>query len=104
FYFSTGHPQKSTHLLRKRKVMHIPVLSGTPIPRRDIEEQADKYAVVMLALFRPWNRSASDPLKSGTSSWKTAIAEFLLYASHSYIEIMDHMQEQWECRLAADDF
>ncbi|KAJ6498548.1 hypothetical protein C8R47DRAFT_1193970 [Mycena vitilis] len=104
FYFSTGHPQKSTHLLRKRKVMHIPVLSGTPIPRRDIEEHADKYAVVMLTLFRPWNRSASDPLKSEASSWKTAIAEFLLSASHSYIKIMDHMQEQWECRLAADDF
>ncbi|KAJ7657448.1 hypothetical protein DFH06DRAFT_991196, partial [Mycena polygramma] len=103
-YFLTGHPQKSTHLLRKRKIIHIPVLSGTPIPRRDIEDQADKYAVVMLALFCPWKRSASDPLKPAGSSWKDAITTFLLSAPQNHINIMDHMQEQWECRLAADDF
>ncbi|KAJ7826739.1 hypothetical protein B0H13DRAFT_1736451, partial [Mycena leptocephala] len=61
--FSTGHPQIGTHVMRKRKLVHIPVLSGTPIPRRDIVDQSTKYAIVMLALFRPWNRSASYPLK-----------------------------------------
>jgi hypothetical protein len=104
FEFSTGHPQKHTHVLRKRKVSHIPVLSGSPIPRRDLENYAEKYAVVMLALFRPWNRSATNPLKPETTSWKNALGNLLVSLLQSNIEIMDHMQEQWECRLAADKF
>lgn len=104
FQFLTGHPQKSTHALRKHKIIHIPVLSGTPIPRRDIEEQADKYAVVMLALFRPWTRSATSPLKAEDTSWKDSLNHLLSVLSKDKLDIMDHMQEEWECRLAADDF
>ncbi|KAJ7711761.1 hypothetical protein B0H16DRAFT_1241240, partial [Mycena metata] len=102
--FLTGHPQKSTHALRKHKIIHIPVLSGTSIPRRDIEEQAEKYAVVMLALFRPWIRSATSPLKAESASWKDALENLLLVLPPRTLDIIDHMQEEWECRLAADDF
>jgi hypothetical protein len=102
--FVTGHPQQSTHCLRKRKVQVIPVLSGTPIPRRDIEEQDTKYAIAMLALFRPWSRSESHPLKSETISWKEALADLLIHLPQDKLKIINHMQEQWECRLAADDF
>ncbi|KAJ7507050.1 hypothetical protein B0H11DRAFT_1646002, partial [Mycena galericulata] len=102
--FAAGHPQESTRVLRKRKVLHIPVLSGTPIPRRDIEDQSEKYAVVMLALFRPWDRSATHPLKPQATSWRDALTDLLISLPESKIRIMDHIQEQWECRLAADDF
>ncbi|KAJ6561393.1 hypothetical protein DFH09DRAFT_811949, partial [Mycena vulgaris] len=102
--FVTGHPQKPTHVLRKRKISHIPVLSGTPIPRRDIKDHANKYAVVMLALFRPWTRDSTHPLKPEITSWIDALAELLLSLPQRKLSIMDHMQEQWECRLAADDF
>ncbi|KAJ7122516.1 hypothetical protein C8R43DRAFT_820788, partial [Mycena crocata] len=98
------HPQKSTHVLRKRKLEHIPVLSGTPIPRRDLEDQATKYAIVMLALFHPWNRSTTNPLKSEDVSWQTALEAMLLQLPQNKLKIIDHMQEQWECQLAADDF
>jgi hypothetical protein len=102
--FLTGHPQIGTHALQKRKFEHIPVLSGTPIPHRDIPTQASQYAIVMIALFRPWNRSASHPLKSDGTSWKDALSALLLSLPEKKVKIIDHMQEQWECRLAADDF
>ncbi|KAJ6553471.1 hypothetical protein DFH09DRAFT_847617, partial [Mycena vulgaris] len=104
FHFLSGHPERPTHILRKRKVIHIPVLSGTPIPRRDIEIQADKYAVVMLALFRPWNRSAKHPLKPELTLWKDTLRDLLLSLPQSKLDIVNHMQEEWECKLAADDF
>ncbi|KAJ7128755.1 hypothetical protein C8R43DRAFT_833560, partial [Mycena crocata] len=98
------HPQRSTHILRKRKHTHIPVLSGTPIPRRDITDQANKYAVAMLALFRPWNRSSVNPLTSESTSWQEALDALILSLPQDKLKIIDHMQELWECRLAADDF
>ncbi|KAJ6501695.1 hypothetical protein C8R47DRAFT_956972, partial [Mycena vitilis] len=102
--FATGHPQITTHMLRKRKIPHIPVLSGSPIPRRDIPEQRTKYSIVMLVLFRPWNRSATSPLKSADTSWDDALSHLFTSLPDSKTKIIDHMQEQWECRLAADDF
>jgi hypothetical protein len=90
--------------MRKRKVLHIPVLSGTPIPRSDNPEQSTKYAIIMLALFKPWNRSASCPLKPETVSWETALSTLLASLPGPKLKIIEHMQEQWECRLAADDF
>jgi hypothetical protein len=104
FRFTAGHPEIGSHILRKRKIEHIPVLSGTPIPRRDIDSQANQYAIVMLALFRPWDRSAINPLKSDGTSWADALSVLLESLPPDKISIIDHMQEQWECRLAADDF
>jgi hypothetical protein len=58
----------------------------------------------MLALFRPWNRSAANPLKSENTSWTDAFAALLVSLPQNKIKLMDCMQEQWECRLAAEDF
>ncbi|KAJ7086379.1 hypothetical protein B0H15DRAFT_757791, partial [Mycena belliarum] len=102
--FTVGHPQRSTHILRKHKFLHIPVLSGTPIPRRDLVDQMDKYVIVMLVLFRPWNRSPTHPLKPEATSWCDALDSLLSSAPQPVLDIIDHMQEQWECRLAADDY
>ncbi|KAJ7164355.1 hypothetical protein C8R46DRAFT_835959, partial [Mycena filopes] len=102
--FLSGHPQIGTHVLRKHKMNHIPVLSGTPIPRRDIADQANKYAIVMLTLFRPWRRSTENPLKSGNTSWQQALADLILSLPNDKLKIIDHMQERWECQLAADNF
>ncbi|KAJ7086155.1 hypothetical protein B0H15DRAFT_765006, partial [Mycena belliarum] len=102
--FTVGHPQRSTHVLQKRKFEHIPVFSGSPIPRQDVEDQAEKYVIVMLALFRPWNRSTSNPLKLETTAWSDALIELLSSLPKAKLTIIDHMQEQWECRLAAEDY
>ncbi|KAJ6621394.1 hypothetical protein B0H10DRAFT_1945446 [Mycena sp. CBHHK59/15] len=48
--------------------------------------------------------SASCPLKTESTSWKSALQELLLSLPHDKLKIINHMQEQWECRLAADDF
>ena len=103
-FFDTKHPQYTTHALRRRKVRHIPVLCGWPIPRRDLPDQADKYAVTILSLFRPWSRSGHAPLKPEDVSWSDALAELLSKLPPHHWEIINHMQEQWECKLAADDF
>ncbi|KAJ7214408.1 hypothetical protein GGX14DRAFT_300754, partial [Mycena pura] len=98
------HPQYTTHALRKRKIRHIPVLCGWPIPRRDLADQNDKYSVSVLSLFQPWARSLTDPLKQDNVSWNDALAQLLSRLPPHHLEVIDHMQEQWECKLAADDF
>ncbi|KAJ7264710.1 hypothetical protein C8J57DRAFT_1069684, partial [Mycena rebaudengoi] len=102
--FHSKHPQHTTHALRKRKIRHIPVLCGWPIPRRDLADQADKYAVVILALFRPWNRSVEPALKADDVSWTDALALLLSTLAPHHLKVINHMQEQWECKLAAADF
>ncbi|KAJ7193512.1 hypothetical protein GGX14DRAFT_405419 [Mycena pura] len=102
--FQFDHPQSTTYCLKKRKLPHIPVLSGTPIPRSDLPKDAIRYAVVMLALFSPWRRTKVHPLKAEEISWKDALQQFLLTLSQDKLDIIGHMQEQWECRHAADDF
>ncbi|KAJ7206385.1 hypothetical protein GGX14DRAFT_308670, partial [Mycena pura] len=102
--FDPKHPQFMTHALRKRKIRHISVLCGWPIPRRDLSEQAEKYAVTILTLFRPWNRSLEATLKAETVGWTDALATLHLTLAPQYRKVIDHMQEQWECKLAADDF
>ncbi|KAJ7576217.1 hypothetical protein C8J56DRAFT_800347 [Mycena floridula] len=77
FHFIKGHPQATTHALRLRKVRHIPVLTGTAIPRCDLEDQHEKYAVTILALFKPWARSKVNPLKSDRISWSLALSNLL---------------------------
>ncbi|KAJ7199179.1 hypothetical protein GGX14DRAFT_342197, partial [Mycena pura] len=102
--FHPNHPQSTTHALRKRKFRHIPVLCGWPIPRRDLPDQADKYAVTILALFCPWNRSMKTALKADNVSWTDALAVLLSTLGPHHLKVINHMQEQWECKLAADDF
>ncbi|KAJ7256301.1 hypothetical protein C8J57DRAFT_1074979, partial [Mycena rebaudengoi] len=102
--FLPKHPQSTTHALRKRKIRHIPVLCGWPIPRRDLEDQAEMYAVSILTLFRPWNRSVDATLKPDDVSWSDALALLLSTLPPHHLKVINHMQEQWECKLAADDF
>ncbi|KAJ6480819.1 hypothetical protein C8R47DRAFT_1074207 [Mycena vitilis] len=51
FRFSAGHPQIGTHVLQKRKIHHIPVLSGTPIPRSDLPDQKKSTPLSCLLCF-----------------------------------------------------
>jgi hypothetical protein len=82
----------------------IPVLIGYGIPRRDVESQMNKYAAVMLTLFKPWSDDIKSPLKSAAESWRLSFEKFLQVCPERHQKIMDHFQEYWECRKAADDF
>ncbi|KAJ7192518.1 hypothetical protein GGX14DRAFT_594600 [Mycena pura] len=85
--FHTEHPQHLTHALRKRKIRHIPVL-----------------CVTIIALFRPWNCTVDSPLKPHNVGWRDALNDLLLTLPPHHLKVINHMQEQWECKLAADDF
>lgn len=58
----------------------------------------------MLTLFKPWRRSSSAPLKEDTIGWAEALQQLLHELDSEKLAIIDHMQEQWECKLAADLF
>ncbi|KAJ7856171.1 hypothetical protein B0H13DRAFT_1458014, partial [Mycena leptocephala] len=52
--FKRGHPQYTTHCLKKLDTPVIPVLMGYRIPRNDSDNDRTKYAVAILTLFKPW--------------------------------------------------
>jgi hypothetical protein len=56
----------------------------------------------MLSLFSPWSRSETEPLKSTSTPWYDAWTDFCPTLSSEKEKIIGHMQEQWECKLAAD--
>lgn len=79
------------------------MLLGHAIPRSDLPDHASKYAVVMLALFKPWERSTSNLLKAETIEWSAAWEDWSTTSLTTDKQaIVDHMQEQWECKKAAD--
>ncbi|KAJ6573561.1 hypothetical protein DFH09DRAFT_915893 [Mycena vulgaris] len=75
-WFKPGHPQYTTHCLKKLDSPVIPVLMGYRVPRNDSESDELKYAVVILSLFKPWSNIKSSPLKSSDATWLNALNEF----------------------------
>jgi hypothetical protein len=59
--FKPGHPQYTTHCLKKFDSPVIPVLIEYRVPRNDSESVELKYAVVILSLFKP-GQISSHPL------------------------------------------
>jgi hypothetical protein len=43
-------------------------------------------------------------LKPENVSWSEALAQLLSNLPPHHLKVINHMQEQWECKLAADDF
>jgi hypothetical protein len=98
-----SHPQEDTHLLY---VLHpdkrrVPVPLGPAIPRRDRNEQRQRYSRLMLILFKPW-RSADDLRKPG-QSWSDAFEEFIVECPEEFKLKMNNMQMLHECRDSRDD-
>ncbi|KAJ7236581.1 hypothetical protein B0H12DRAFT_1075797 [Mycena haematopus] len=70
--FKTGHPQQTTHCLKKLDNPVIPVLMGYRIPRDNAESDKPKYCVIILTLFQPWSTVKLSPLKPLDLSWSDA--------------------------------
>ena len=76
FDFDPQHPLFSTHTQQLRSKHLTPVLAGAPCPRypgpqpdspsKTWCQQAAAFSEYMLALFRPWDLSSSEPVR-GTS-------------------------------------
>ncbi|KAJ7727125.1 hypothetical protein DFH07DRAFT_725617, partial [Mycena maculata] len=99
--FKPGHPQYTTHCLKKLDTPVIPVLMGYRIPRNDSVNDLTKYAVVILTLFKPWLDTKSSPLKSPDIAWSDALNDFKPSMSP---EIMLNMQLLYQTRDAKFDF
>ncbi|KAJ7084569.1 hypothetical protein B0H15DRAFT_777558, partial [Mycena belliarum] len=103
--FQPGHPQFTTHCLKKLECNSvIPVLQGYRVPRNDVEGDKIRYAVVILALFRPWSASKISPLKSPDLSWLEAHTEFKEAMSPEHIRVTSNMQLLYQTRDAKFDF
>ncbi|KLO12578.1 hypothetical protein SCHPADRAFT_829333, partial [Schizopora paradoxa] len=79
----------------------VPVPIGPGIPRRDREDVRERYAKIMLILFKPWK--TVDDLLGDHIGWEDAFDEFCLSAPVRYIKIMNNMQRLHECRDSRDD-
>ncbi|KAJ7262005.1 hypothetical protein C8J57DRAFT_1032388, partial [Mycena rebaudengoi] len=82
----------------------IPVLMGYRVPRNDLDNDKFKYAVVILALFRPWSGIKSSPLKSPDVSWPDALAELKVSMPSEHIRVTLNMQLLYQTRDAKFDF
>ncbi|KAJ7939134.1 hypothetical protein B0H13DRAFT_1587164, partial [Mycena leptocephala] len=102
--FKRGHPQYTTHCLKKLDIPVIPVLMGYRIPRNDSDNDRTKYAVVILTLFKTWSDTKSSPLKSPDVTWFDAFNECKLSMSPEHARIVLNMQLLYQTRDAKFDF
>ncbi|KAJ7893605.1 hypothetical protein B0H14DRAFT_2334693 [Mycena olivaceomarginata] len=103
-HFKQGHPQYTTHCLKKLDAPVIPVLMGYRIPRNDLDNDLTKYAVVILTLFKPWSETKSSPLKSQDIAWPDALNDFKRSMSPEHAKIVLNMQLLYQTRDAKFDF
>ncbi|KAJ3761500.1 hypothetical protein EV360DRAFT_37618, partial [Lentinula raphanica] len=103
FGFQNGHDEAGTHclLLTAPVCRRIPVPIGPAVPRRDRPQVFERYARLMLILFKPW-RSHNDLCRSG-QPWSEAFAEFHQECSPLTQKYMDNMQVLHECKDSRDD-
>ncbi|KAI0745189.1 hypothetical protein C8Q76DRAFT_595920, partial [Earliella scabrosa] len=96
-----GHPQRETHIIRKRVVWLVPVLLGDRVPRcdRSIEEK-EAWAETMLILFRPWRKP--EDLKLRDESWIEAYDNYAPQIPKEHLTIIENMNVLSECKDARD--
>ncbi|KAJ7065994.1 hypothetical protein B0H15DRAFT_761032, partial [Mycena belliarum] len=102
--FKQGHPQYTTHCLKKLDAPIIPVLMGYQIPRNDMDDDHTKYAVIILTLFKPWSEIKSCPLKSQEIAWSDALNDLRQVISAEHARIILNMQLLYQTRDAKFDF
>ncbi|KAE8243843.1 hypothetical protein A4X13_0g6923 [Tilletia indica] len=101
--FRSGHVHARSHGLKRRKQQVVPVLIGPAIPRRDREEDLEKYHATMLLLFKPWEMSDQIALKLDEETWEQAFATFRGSVDSRIRKLMENMQQLHECKDAKDD-
>ena len=101
--FLPSHPESASKLTKVFRVTdrRIPVPIGPRLPRRDRENEWDKYCRLMLILFKPW-RSATD-LRADSPSWPAAYRDEFEHFPSEVREVLDNMQLLHECRDSRDE-
>ncbi|KAI0750154.1 hypothetical protein C8Q80DRAFT_1101430, partial [Daedaleopsis nitida] len=99
--FDEEHPQRETHIVRKRVLWVIPVLLADRIPRRDgTELEREAWARSVLLLFMPW-RTPGD-LKRGHETWVEAYERQSVCIPDEHMSIIKNMNVLAECKDARD--
>ena len=99
--FQNEHPQATTHLMMKYSELHVPVLYGPQIPRRDRDDTRERYSRAILTLFVPW-RSVLD-LCDINQTWQDAFGwQQGLISTHSR-SIIENIQLLHECKKDRDE-
>jgi hypothetical protein len=102
--FKPGHPQYTTHCLKKLNVTAVPVLMGYRVPRNDLKADEVKYAVAMLTLFKPWSNVRTSPLKPKTVTWKDAFRQWKSAMPPEHIQVTCNMQLLYQTKDVKFDF
>ncbi|KAJ7625274.1 hypothetical protein DFH06DRAFT_1007893, partial [Mycena polygramma] len=102
--FKPGHPQYTTHCLKKLDAPAIPVLMGYRIPRNDSHDDQTKYAVIILTLFKVWSDMKSSPLKSPELGWVDAFKMLKPSMLPEHARVVLNMQLLYQTRDAKFDF
>ncbi|KAI0709393.1 hypothetical protein C8Q76DRAFT_626018, partial [Earliella scabrosa] len=99
--FANGHPQRESHMVRKRVIWVVPVILGDRIPRCDRSlEEKNRWARAMLTLFWPWRVPAD--LKDHDESWVDAYDRVAHTISPEHHSIIANMNVLAECKDARD--
>jgi hypothetical protein len=99
--FQPEHPQALSHINIKRTKSVVPVLLGSPIPRRDRDDMRERYCRSILTLFVPW-RSVHD-VCDVDQTWEQAFEirhPNIAPESQKFIENIQLLQE---CKKDRDD-
>lgn len=99
--FLVGHPDRDTHIIRRRSIWLIPVVLGPHIPRPDrTEQERNDWSRVILLLFIPWRTPAD--LKRRDESWYDAYMRQKDRIPPLHQSIIHNMGVLSECRDARD--
>ena len=99
--FSPRHPQRETHLVRKRTMWVVPVLLGDRLPRPDrSDEEREQWARTVLTLFKPWRHPSE--LKDPSETWYDAYVQYAPAITPEHMSIIHNMNVLSECKDARD--
>ncbi|KAF8064260.1 hypothetical protein FPV67DRAFT_1395183, partial [Lyophyllum atratum] len=79
----------------------IPVPIGPSIPRRDGIDVQERYARLMVILFKPWRNAMN--LRSKNKTWSEAFHELYPSLLLEHKAVIENMQILHECRDSRDD-
>ncbi|CAF5037428.1 unnamed protein product, partial [Rotaria sp. Silwood1] len=99
--FDSVHPQSTSHLIIKRSIPVVPVLTGPQIPRREREETHERYCRALLTLFMPW-RSVQN-LCATNETWSEALEARRLLISPNSLKIIENIELLHECKHDRDE-
>ncbi|KAH9855235.1 hypothetical protein C2E23DRAFT_701885, partial [Lenzites betulinus] len=74
---------------------------GPSVPRRDRENDKERYCRLMLILFKPWKEPAN--LLEDSLTWQDTFERYHPSFSELALEVMNNLQLLHECKDSRND-